>query len=261
MPSVVHWNPRRPLASRGPLARVRGPWSTNNFGDLLGPWIVARIRDSRGLGPERSDADRLLAVGSILRLASAGDVVWGTGVNGKSLDKGAFPVVDVRAVRGPLTAEVLRASGNEVPEVFGDPGLLVPHLWSDAELGIQRGRGGTVLMPNFHDAPRFPRSAVSPLGDILGRVRALAEAERVVTSSLHGIVIAEAYGVPVSVVASGAEPPFKYEDYYRGTGRELPEVFPDWKTALASRPSRPDLAWDPAPLLGAFPAELWAPAR
>ena len=50
-----------------------------------------------------------------------------------------------------------------------------------------------------------------------------------VSSSLHGIVIAEAYGVPAVLVASSTEPVFKYEDYYAGTGRELPAPAATWR--------------------------------
>lgn len=259
MPEVIHWNPRKRLASSGVLWRV--PWlgRENNFGDLLGPWIVDRIRAKLGLGRSSSGRHRLLTVGSIVNIAGReGDVVWGSGIHGNHLPLSkALPTFDVRAVRGPRTAGVLRESGNLVPDVFGDPALLIPHLWTDAELGIQRRSEGTVVVPNYYDLAGAPTNSLNPRGDLLERVRLIASAERVHASSLHGIVIAEAYGVPAVLVASTSERPFKYEDYYGGTGRGLPPIANGWRSAADTRPGDPIEQWDHRPLLDAFPVDLW----
>lgn len=263
MPEVVHWNPKRwTRMGQGPLTRrIPARRGFDNFGDLLGPWIVARAVERLGLGRARSKTPRLLAVGSIMRLGSAGDVVWGSGINGKSVDTATFPLLDVRAVRGPRTAQVLRSFGNTVPDVFGDPALLIPHLWTDEELGIRRRSGGLVLMPNYNDARHWPENAVSPRGAMLEKVRLLASAERVVASSLHAIIIAEAYGVPAVLVASTKEKPFKYEDHYEGTGRVAPSAAPDWEMGLVAEAAPPIVDWSPDPLMDAFPRDLWKEAR
>jgi pyruvyltransferase len=95
----------------------------NNFGDLLGPLIVQRIRATQGLGrPARDGQVRLLTAGSIMRMARPGDVIWGTGVNGKSIGAQYSGLeLDIRAVRGPLTRDVLERNGHRVPRVCGDP--------------------------------------------------------------------------------------------------------------------------------------------
>ncbi|WP_240948860.1 polysaccharide pyruvyl transferase family protein [Microbacterium salsuginis] len=221
--------------------------------------IVERIQKKLELGRAVARKPRLLAVGSIMRLGEQGDVVWGTGINGKTVDSAVFPRFDVRAVRGPLTAEALRKFGNEVPHVFGDPALLIPHLWSDQELGIQRGTGGTVLMPNYNDAENWPTAAVDPRGNPHKRIQLLASANLVVASSLHAVVIAEAYGVPTVLVRSSREPTFKYEDYYEGTGRRLPAIASDWRSGLEASPAPPIDGWDSGKLMSSFPSDLWLP--
>lgn len=200
----------------------------------------------------------MLTVGSILHLARPGDVVWGSGANVK--EPAPIPRdLDVRAVRGPRTADLLRGLGIRSAAVFGDPALLLPHLWTDEQLGIVRGSGGTVLVPNLHDRRHFPPDALSPRGSPLERVRQIASAQRVIASSLHGVVVAEAFGVPTVLVASRTEPSFKYEDYYLGTGRDLPAAASDWRTALDAPPNPPLREWDAAALLETFPEDLWRP--
>lgn len=259
MPEIVHWNPHRRLAARGVLWRIKRPDRINNFGDLLGPWIVARMRAVLGLGRAVSAEQRLLTVGSIINpYAREGDTVWGSGIHGNRLPlEKPIPALDIRAVRGPLTARILRESDNSVPEVFGDPGLLIPHLWTDTELGIHRRSGGTVVVPNYHDLPFAPTGSLNPRGNMLDCVRRIASANRVIASSLHGVIVAEAYGVPATLVASATEQLFKYEDYYRGTGRELPTVARGWREGFIASPTDPLDTWDPTDLLESFPRDLW----
>jgi pyruvyltransferase len=256
MPEVVHWNPRKRLAPSGPLRKLRRVTRVNNFGDLLGPLIVQRMAERIGLPPNAAGPARLLAIGSILHLSRAGDTVWGSGVNGK-IEQASYPSLDVRAVRGPLTARVLRRSGLSVPNVYGDPALLLPLLWTPDELHIEPGTRGVVYVPNLHDMGAFPSSSLDPRGDPLSKVRHIASAELVVASSLHGIIVAEAFGVPVAAVASPSEPALKYEDYFEGTGRRMPTFAKSWRDVSGSSQSVP-LSWNSSPLVESFPADLWS---
>lgn len=261
MPKIVYWNPRRRLADSGILWRLSRVRRLDNFGDLLGPLIVNRLRKTMNLGRAVSGRQRILTVGSLIinDRVQDGDVIWGSGVHGNLLPlRKPFPILDVRAVRGPLTARLLRETGNSVPDIYGDPALLVPHLWSDSELGIVRRSGGTVRIPNLEDLADAPIGALSPLGDPIEKIRTIASAARVFSSSLHGIIIAEAYGVPAVMVASNSQRLFKYDDYYRGTGRNLPQIADNWVTALDTPAGNPIANWDPHPLLHAFPSEFWA---
>jgi pyruvyltransferase len=60
-----------------------------NFGDYLSLKLVERIVGGQVAIANNKDDDsqpKLLAIGSILILANDGDVVWGTGMNGKRMD-------------------------------------------------------------------------------------------------------------------------------------------------------------------------------
>jgi len=257
---VVHWNPHRPVMKglAGKLLPIRRP--VNNFGDLLGPEIVKRIASMQfSRSVLESAKGRLLAVGSILSLARPGDTVWGIGVNGKSLDKPyALSTVSFRAVRGPLTREFVNRNGGQCPEIYGDPGLLVPRLWSEHELAGPRH--DITIVPNLNDLPLYDLSdprillPTTPLSACLSRIR---NSRFVTGSSLHGIIVAEAFGIPARLINSGVEPAFKYNDYYMGSGRGGFKAARNIEEAVALG-GEPPIDWDPSPLLSAFPSDLWA---
>lgn len=195
-----------------------------------------------------------------MHLAKDGDLVWGSGVNGKVRDdQHDAERLDVRAVRGPQTARWLRNRGIECPDVFGDPGLLVASLLP--ELAAQEKSSTVAFVPNMHDHSAWSTvdgTLVNPKAAVEDVVAAITGAEVVVASSLHGIVIAEAFGLPAVRVVSSSEPDFKYRDYYEGTGRELTEAAPDVETAMrwaeAGRLDRTPLRhWDAEALVRAFP--------
>lgn len=257
---VVHWNPLRPQF-RGPLGKVLPRRGVNNFGDLLGPLIVQEILRQRGVSTEvqRAATGRIVAVGSIMKLTLAGDVVWGAGVNGKSREVGAGADLDVRAVRGPLTAEQLRSSGAKVPAVYGDPALLWSRFWPRGDyLGDRASSSAVTIVPNLHDWPRFRKDprAVSPQGPVHEVAAAIARSEFVCGSSLHGIVLAESFGIPARLIEPGHEPSFKYVDYYRGTGRARHEPAISVEDAIR-RGGEPTPDWSGDELLSAFPIDMW----
>lgn len=251
---VVHWNPRRSLLP-GYLPRTT---RINNFGDLLGPFIVGRLVPQSG--EPNPEARRLLSVGSILQFARDGDVVWGTGVNGKMPEESLRATrLDVRAVRGPLTAEVLRRRGIEVPDVFGDPGLLAPNL-----LGVRRAEEPTIRLTSIPNLNEYRAWAgrpglVNPRSRFRKVIEAIARSELVIASSLHAIVVADVLGVPVVPVLPAHEAIFKYQDYYEGTARALPRLSRTYDEAMLASPA-PALVWSSAALVDAFPADLWATA-
>ena len=80
----------------------------------------------------------------------------------------------------------------------------------------------------------------------------ISAAKKVISSSLHGLVFAEAYGKETYRMTSQYEPEFKYNDYYEGTGRIAPPAFSTIESAMNSVPTA-RLEWDPLPLLTSFP--------
>jgi pyruvyltransferase len=250
-----------------PTARLfvwRPPTGKVNFGDFLSRIIIDLMlaRNGLTLGDETHRPFQMLAIGSVLHFATDGTVVWGSGVNGKiPVEKHTFQRLDVRAVRGPLTREFLMQRGIAVPEVYGDPGLLLPQLAPGRFKPVQDQGPGFV--PNLNDLAHLDQYAlngvqvISPLDSWNRCVAAILRQDLILASSLHGLIIAEAYGIPARYVRlSEEENLFKYRDYYAGTGR------PDFGFARSVAEGiemggevRP--VFNPAALMQAFPFELW----
>lgn len=262
---LFRYDPLLPVLP-GPIG-ARLPWRRRlgNFGDLLGPLVVEAMLWRRGIAPPPPPGKRdpprrrLLSVGSVLHFARDGDVAWGSGRNGKVSDEcHRFTQLDVRAVRGPLTRDYLLARGIDCPAVYGDPALLLPGLMPWLTTLAPDKRHTLTVVPNYNDLDWVPSGGHrldprSPLEQCLKRI---ANSRLVVATSLHGIVVAEALGVPAQLLRSRVEHPFKYEDYYRGTGRSAFRVADSIEQAVAWG-GEPPPRFDPGPLLASFPYDLW----
>jgi len=201
-----------------------------NFGDYLSLKVVERMVGS----PVRvykkiwnHPEKKLLAIGSIFSFARDGDVVWGSGMK-RWLPKTEyrFTHLDVRCVRGPLTRAYLQEHFHiDCPEIYGDPALLFPYLYPE----FKRKENPTydyIIIPHFSEEDLFLKEewenvvySTEPWEEVLTKI---LDSRFIITSSLHGIIVAEAYGIPARLLrVTENEPLFKYQDYYFGTGRPL----------------------------------------
>ncbi|WP_187261809.1 polysaccharide pyruvyl transferase family protein [Pontibacter beigongshangensis] len=233
-----------------------------NFGDHLSKVVVSKVLADRNhlLEEETKTRRTLLAIGSVLHFASDTDVIWGTGVNGKvAVNEHTFSTLDVRAVRGPLTREFLQERAIAVPEVYGDPALLLPHIFPGRFSRDPQKK--YVVVPNLHDLviaeALKTENIVSPVWGWNRCVEEILKAEFVIASSLHGLIIAEAYGIPACYIRfSETENLFKYNDYLLGTGRGEIQFATTVAEALEMGGMAPPV-FDAQKLLNAFPIDLW----
>lgn len=238
-----------------------------NFGDELSRTIVNLMLARRGATLfDNAPAHRqMLAVGSVLHMARDNAVIWGTGLHGAmSFREHHYSALDVRAVRGPITRRFLRDRGHDVPEIYGDPALLLPMLTQGRFAPTSEFEVG--LVPNLHDTKfvkasgmlqQFPHMRlIDPLRSWEVVVADILRHKRILASSLHGLVVAETFGIPaVYVRLTEHEPLLKYQDYYGGTGRNLTyeTSLNDGLDAVA-----PTFAgFNPSPLVDAFPYDIW----
>lgn len=227
---------------------VYGFWADvrSNFGDQIGPWLVQELTGRRMINSRYSKIDhgRMTAtVGSIIHMlptsATSEAEIWGAGLMRKlgqeereGLEK--ISSVTVHAVRGKLTRELLiEQLGWDVPEIYGDPALLCPRFYTPEPR--PQAEGKISFVPHFKhiehhasDAAAFQTAVdtkteeavhvVDVHGDLRDVISQIAASKVCISSSLHGIIIAQAYGVPwVWLYApdrniGGAR--FKFDDFF-----------------------------------------------
>jgi pyruvyltransferase len=252
----------RPLVQKRVNLYYWRPAIGDNVGDLVSLVVVRAMAESLGLDYEqRVPATRkLFAVGSILEQAVPGATVWGSGLRHPILSPHGISL-DVRAVRGPLTRDALVHAGHACPEIYGDPAILLPRFYQP-QPKVERA---FLVVPHFMREKALlsehPGNAVSTLtSDWRGFVDAIAGARLVISGSLHGVILAEAYGVPAILLADAMDRDhFKYDDYYRGTGRHRYDVAQSVEQALAlGGQPLPALAASQEGLMQSFPRDLWA---
>lgn len=183
-----------PLRNKCWWARTPDP---GNFGDLLTPFMYEAIHSRPPLWC-KPGSGVIMGAGSTIRLAQKGCTVWGSGI--MHYDDAIRGDLDIRAVRGPVTYQRGKELGIAMPEVFGDPGFLLPRFYDTP----QPTRWSVGIMPHYVHLGEARRlydinplvHVISPLcSDVRRVIDQIRSCEVIVSSSLHGLIAAEAYGI------------------------------------------------------------------
>lgn len=200
-------------------------WWTDapNFGDLISPWLVEKMT---GMPAEFADRDsaHYVTVGSIVGRASDNSIIWGTGSFGTETKKRLAPNAKYHAVRGPLTRQILANAGISAPQIYGDPALLMP-LYYHPEVPITHEIGVVVRWSEkeWKSVKVDPRVKIINLktSNVEETVNDFLSCRRIISSSLHGLIIADAYGISNAWRQSetGKGGVFKYFDYFASVNK------------------------------------------
>ena len=186
-------------------------WDVNqNFGDWIGPWLIGLMTDRVVINTrDQRVNESLFSVGSILgHITEDQGVVdiWGSGLIApleqkkilKRLKSSFIP--QIHAVRGTLTQQEIQNKLNwKVPNVYGDPALLISDYYQPHSLDIkiaicphhihyQEVKNKLAGCDDIHvvDVMQSPEKVIDEI----------ASADVCLSSSLHGLIIAQAYEVP-----------------------------------------------------------------
>lgn len=202
-----------------------------NFGDVLSSVIVAHVCDRKIAHGGPLDCD-MLGIGSLIQVmrrnhteARAGGFkpwIWGAGLL-HPVPRDFLKHVRVALVRGPITAALLGLRRTE----FGDPGLLASKV-----LRERTGRNDRVALVPHHsqmDDPEIARLAQDePALQVIDVAqspetvcRQIAQCRHVISASLHGLIVADSYGVPNTWLSPGKQSHLKYHDYAASIGRPM----------------------------------------
>ncbi len=239
-----------------------------NVGDVLSPVIVSYMRDRLGLTDRPAkplSRIHLMALGSLIGMRRFDAVIWGSGIHCQETAENVarrqnYVHYDVRIVRGPVTAEILKKAGYEVPDVYGDPAVLMPLIY---ESPVREKKYPVSVIPHVGTPAALLPEGVHVIrtetDDYRAFIDEIVSSERVISSSLHGIILAEAYGVPAVFCAEGMEnEKMKFTDWYAATGRPAYRCAGTFSEALTVPPmDLPELAGMREALIRTFPKELW----
>lgn len=183
--------------------------------------------------PWMNSLPKLACIGSILHTIEYDNtVIWGSGL----LTEKHLPThkLDIRAVRGPLTRQVLLGHGFDCPEVYGDPALLLPYFYKPT---IEKKRYRLGIIPHYSDIDKEPLTqfkkdssvliiSMTNYGTFQNVVDQICSCEVIASSSLHGLILAEAYNISnvwieINEAVFGDESRrFKFHDFFLSQGRD-----------------------------------------
>ena len=201
-----------------------------------------------------------LCIGSLLGMpgyVNENTIVWGAGSFGKL--NGVVPK-HICSVRGKLTRDILMEKGIECPEVYGDPALLLPLVYQpqrvappstlprreetlfetrNSKLETKRYRWG--IIPHIDDLhhPVIEEIREKHVDEILiidlvhynkwtDVIDQICSCESILSSSLHGLIVSDAYHVPscwIELTGKLLGGHFKYFDYASSVGRKFDKPF------------------------------------
>ena len=231
-------------------------FQVRNWGDDLNKHLIELMTGRRTLFIPDGAQDiksfslpkRYLFVGSILSFYNLNNsVIWGTGLMCQTRIIGTPK--KVLMVRGPKTRQVLMEQGISCPECYGDPALLLP-LFYEPEIKSQNSI--TVII---HENTPFDNEIIIRMKsngckvinmknyncwtDIIDTI---VNSRFIISESLHGLIVAEAYGIPSVWVEFVQHPDFwsfKYQDYYDSIGKLGEESYKlyesyDWNSIITN---------------------------
>ena len=213
-----------------------------------------------------------LFIGSIIEThTNKYSIIWGSGAMYGGERKLSEKPKKVLAVRGPLTRKYLLSQGIDCPEVYGDPALLLPEIYCPKvskkyKLGV---------IPHYIDIEseyllelkNDPQVKLINLGrydDWHKVIDEIYECDFIVSSSLHGLIISDAYRIPniwikLSNKINGGS--FKYHDYFMSVGRDLMEPLEidhsvKKEEFLVYKKNYTPITWDPKAFISVAPFQV-----
>ena len=241
---LVHW-PNRRIIGR-------------NWGDKLNPVLCRMISGLNvvhryDVFPGVGKPTHYVIGSSLERAQKREGIVWGAGFIDSGQGVRQAPAA-IHAVRGHRSREKLRDLGIDCPDTVGDPALLMPRLYRPR--GLRRRHPVGVIAHCYErdldtvQQPSLPEGwlSIDITGGIFEVIDQVAACDEILSSSLHGLVCAEAYGVPSRWIELSDRPAgdgFKYHDYHSSLGRD--DVAPvavespsDWARLSGTSPAPVD---------------------
>lgn len=243
---------------------IEKPDGLHNLGDMLSPVVIGYVLQSLGIELEKEVAStkHLYAIGSIIGQGFADATIWGSGFLFDPGDSFLMKIkyrymrkLDIRCVRGPQTRAVFTRLGIDCPDKYGDPACLMPLFYKP---NVQKEREYRVVL-HFRNEMQCDDALGILTNNYKQFIDEICKAKLIISGSLHGIILAESYGIPAIFLQDRRSIyMIKYQDWYESTGRKSFPIASSIEEALSMVPPEvPDLRDMQQMLLKTFPADLW----
>lgn len=207
-----------------------------NWGDDINYWFFRELTKTPlinydwSLYTQKLNRPYIMGIGSILTLFPIkNSIIWGSGIISEKAPIKGRPQ-EVRAVRGPLTRQRLLDQGINCPEVYGDPALLLPFFYKP----FIKKKYSLGIIPHYTDQHNpLWKNLYKEIDVLVIDIRCyehwldfidqICQCETIASSSLHGLIVSEAYGIPnlwIKLKGSKLTDDFKYHDFFLSIGRD-----------------------------------------
>lgn len=245
----------------------------NNIGDQLAPIVYNWMLNRKSISENKKTKHTTIisTIGSIIGINHYNAVIWGSGLHTiTSINRvnrwKRIVKYDVRAVRGPITKQVLETSNYDCSNiVYGDPAILMPMIYQPASK--EKKHDISIITHWYYDSmdSEILLSGANTISVETNNYKhfidEIVSSKLIISSSLHGIILSEAYGIPSILLNRNncmKEELLKYYDWYYSTGRYNVKMALSLKEAKSMSPMElPELGVLRNDLISAFPYDLW----
>lgn len=202
---------------------------TPNFGDLIGPYLISKITGKPVLNIINLQYSGIMSVGSILNMINRkGMVIWGSGLMQELTNERIMNLKKcnpkILSLRGRNTAKQLLEAGISVPDqsFYGDPALILPSFYSPS-ISFPKDIG---VCPHFTHKSYFLNyttdkdniNIIDVQNDVETVIDSICSSTVCISTSLHGLIIAQAYGIPwiwLEIIDDNLDgKDFKFKDFF-----------------------------------------------
>lgn len=217
-----------------------------NIGDALNPYLFNKVFGKRpinikevlnlGFPPVYSFIGSVLDNSSVKNL-----IVIGSGFKSEFSKMNIIPK-QVIATRGPLTRKKLLNLDLKVPKIYGDPAILLPRYYNP----VVNKNFKIGLIPHYVDkdlevvkfwSKRSEVKMIDVFSSMENFVKDLKSCEFTISSSLHGVILSHAYGIPsvwIKLSNQVAGDGFKFYDYYQSLEINIEPVILENDTSISN---------------------------
>jgi len=206
-----------------------------NYGDWLSPYIINKLTSCKinFVNPQSKNIaeSHYFSIGSIGKFTKRNSIVLGTGIS--AMDAELHIDASYKMVRGLYTRKRVLELGGTCPEIYGDPAIVLPRIYTPVIDKNNVKKGKKLLVRHFTnlDIPlQLPKNMeegsifASHPKEIESFIDKLHEYDAVITSAMHCYITCQAHSIPCALVSFEGNKDsvhgdgIKYRDYLSGVG-------------------------------------------